>query len=189
MKYFYHGSENSGITELQARSKLHGTQEKVVYFTDNIPYALFYLWDEKHVGYGCKHITGWLKNGTAYYEEQFPNQLKAFYQGASGYLYGVGQSPRVKAVENRESLFYCPGNILVEKVEPVADVYQALMKQEAKGALVVLRYAEQTEQRRKELTDLIAEFILREQFFEQDTQRREFFRTYFQAAWKNAENL
>jgi hypothetical protein len=68
-EYLYHGSDYSGITELEARSKLHNTDKKVVYLTDNIPYALYYIWDEKHHGYSEKHVTGWIKNGVAYYEE------------------------------------------------------------------------------------------------------------------------
>ena len=76
LKYFYHGSCTPGITQLKAFSKLHHTEDNVVYLTDNIPYALLYLWNEEHNGCSAKHVTGWTKNNTAYYEEQFPDQLK-----------------------------------------------------------------------------------------------------------------
>ena len=89
MKYYYHGSCTPGIVQLETRSKLHNTEENVVYLTDNIPYALFYLWDAEHNECSFKHVPGWTKNDIAYYEEQSPDQLKVFYQGVSGYLYCV----------------------------------------------------------------------------------------------------
>ncbi len=58
MKYYYHGSSISGITQLEACSSLHTTGEKVVYLTDNVPYALYYIWDAEHNGCSSKHVTG-----------------------------------------------------------------------------------------------------------------------------------
>ncbi len=87
MDYLYHGSIISGIKYIKPNSRLHGSDKEVVYLTDNIPYALFYIWDKEHNHYSGKHVTAWIKDGTAYYEEQFPNQLKTFYKGVSGYLY------------------------------------------------------------------------------------------------------
>ena len=37
MEYLYHGSCMAGITKLQAISRLHNTQELVVYLTDFVP--------------------------------------------------------------------------------------------------------------------------------------------------------
>ena len=59
MKYFYHGSNIPGITQLEARSILHNTEEKVVYLTDCLPYALFYIWDTEHNGYSGKQKMAW----------------------------------------------------------------------------------------------------------------------------------
>ncbi len=56
--YFYHGSISSNITELKALSLLHDENKKVLYLTDNIPYALFYIWDGKHNNYDRKFVTG-----------------------------------------------------------------------------------------------------------------------------------
>lgn len=57
--YFYHGSISADITKLKASSLLYNTNKKVVYLTDNIPYALFYIWDGKHNNYDRKFVTGW----------------------------------------------------------------------------------------------------------------------------------
>ena len=95
MKYFYHGSICAGIEQLDARSRLHNTGEKVVYLTDNIPYALFYIWDEQRNEYSGKYVTGWMRDGVAWYEEQFPEQLKTFYKGVSGYLYCIADNSNI----------------------------------------------------------------------------------------------
>ena len=49
MEYLYHGSTVSGITKLEPRSNLNGSN--VLYFTDHIPYALIYIWDSPKIGY------------------------------------------------------------------------------------------------------------------------------------------
>lgn len=77
MNYLYHGSDVAGITALEPRSPLHNSDKRVGYLTGNIPYALIYIWDAKHTGYDRTYVTGWLRDGIASYEEQFPDQ---FYQ-------------------------------------------------------------------------------------------------------------
>ena len=187
MKYFYHGSNVSGITQLEARSRLHNTEEKVVYLTDCLPYALFYIWDAEHNDYNGKHVTGWVKNGVAYYEEQFPEQLKTFYQGVTGKLYCVSDNPNIKPIEGRDNLYYYSGNISVSKVEQIIDVYEELLKYEAEGLFVVLRYNSQSTERQKELTKLIASAIIQAGFFEDNQDQRNFMKRHFGKAWEIAE--
>lgn len=186
MEYLYHGSAIAGIRALEARSTLHGTDRRVVYLTDCIPYALFYVWDEKHTGCAGKHVTGWVKGGVAHYEEQFPHQLETFYRGVSGYLYRTPRDVNTHGVEERESLFYREGDAPVD-AEYVPDVYEALLRHETAGELKVLRYTEQTQQRQNELIDLIAEAIVRADFFRNDPSQRAFMERYFSAAWEKAQ--
>lgn len=187
MKFFYHGSAVPGIAKIEARSKLHHEDQNVVYLTDCIPYALFYIWDAEHNGYRGKHVTGWIKNGVAYYEEQFPEQLRVFYQGVSGYLYCVPDTPDIQPVEGRENLFYCPHAIAVSNTLLIDDVYSELLKYEAEGAFAVLRYNHQTAQRQQELINMIASVIIHENFFEEDEEHRTFMKNHFNQAWKVAE--
>ena len=186
MDYLYHGSATAGITALEARSILHGTDKRIVYLTDNVPHALFYIWDEGLTGSPVKHVTGWVKDGTAYYEEQFPHQLERFYRGASGWLYRTPKTPEMGAVEGREGLFYRVGDTPVE-AEHIPDVYEALLRHEAAGRLKVLRFEEQTEQRQEELTDLIAQAIVQAGFYNGDEIQRAFMKRYFPLAWERAE--
>lgn len=97
---YYHGSAIANLTELQPFSRLHQSEEQVVYLSSGLPYVLFYIWDAEKTGSSRKWVAGWLKDGVSYYEEQFPGQLRAFYEGAHGYIYLVrvfSQCPNGKA--------------------------------------------------------------------------------------------
>ncbi len=189
MKCYYHGSCIPNILYLEARSRLHNTTEKVVYLTDNIPYALLYLWDEEHNDCSVKHVTGWTKNDVTYYEEQFPDQLKTFYQGVSGYLYCISDSVSIKSVENRTNMFYCTTDATVAETIYIPDVYEELLKHEAEGKFVVLRYNEQSTERQSELVDLIAKGIIYAKFYAENEQMQEFMKKHFSKSWEKAELL
>lgn len=186
MAHLYHGSAIAGITALEPHSILHGSDKRVVYLTDNLPCALFYIWDGERIGYHGKHVTGGIRNGTAFYEEQFPNQLEAFYQGASGYLYRVPRSPVILSVEGREGLYCTLDKAVPAGAEYVPDVYRALLDCEARGELEVRRYTRQTPARREELVELMAQSIAMEGFCRDDPARAAFLQKYFAAAWERA---
>lgn len=183
---FYHGSARAGIEQLTPRSILHGTEESVVYLTDCIPYALTYIWDERHIGCAQKHVTAWVQNGVTYYEEQFPDQLKTFYKGASGYLYILSARGDVEQMERRHGIFYSRKPAEVEDVLPIPDVYEVLLRYEALGQLRVLHYPNLPQQRREELIEVMAEELRKEDFYCNDRARAEFMQKYFPAAWNRA---
>lgn len=188
MKCFYHGSIVSGIRRLEPFSLLHGSDKRVVYLTDNIPYSLFYIWDKEHNHYGGKHVTAWIKNGVAHYEEQFPEQLKTFYSGVSGYLYTVPYSSVISQMEGRERLFYSTEALETETEEYVPDVYNELIKYETRGELKVRRFNEQSEERKNELVDMIAHVIMKNGYIKTpDKEEAEFYGRYFAEAWERAE--
>lgn len=185
MNKLYHGSITPNILQISPISQLHNSDIKVVYLTDNIPYALFYIWDKEHNHYDGKHVTAWIKDGTANYEEQFPDQLETFYKGVSGYLYTCSFTSKIKAVENRECLYYSGENVTAESCEYIPDVYNELLKYEAVGQLKIRRYSEQSEQRQNYLIDLIATAIIKE-YSLNDKAKSEFFKRYFVKAWEKA---
>lgn len=189
LKNYYHGSSIGGITQLEARSCLHNSCEKVVYLTDNFPYALYYIWDAEHNGCSIKHVTGWTKNDIAYYEEQFPDQLKTFYQGVSGYVYCISDSADIQAVENRNNMFYCIGVATVTESIYIPDVYEELLKYEAEGKFVVRRYNEQSAERQNELIDFMAQGIIHDGFYTENREKQEFMKKHFSKAWEKAELL
>ncbi len=185
MEYLYHGSAVQGIESLRASSALHGTGERVVYLTDSVPYALFYIWDEKHTGFQYKHITAWLEDGLAQYEEQFAGQLAAFYQGAAGWLYRVERTPEMRPVEGREGLFSVLEDTSVADAEYIPDVYAALLEQEVQGKAKIWRFSERSPEKQKELTGMVAQAIAQNSFYP-GKEEAAFFQRFFPDAWQAA---
>lgn len=184
--YFYHGSISPNIIELKTLSLLHNENKKAVYLTDNIPYALFYIWDGKHNNYDRKFVTSWIKNGITYYEELFPMQLEIFYKGVSGYLYCVKKSPKILPVSKNESIYYSEENIFIDRVVFIPDIYSELMKYETLGKFKLLRFNEQSLGKQNELIDKSAGIILKSDFFKNDELKLNFYKKYFPTAWERA---
>lgn len=183
----YHGSVTENITELKTNSPLHGSDKKVVYLTDNIPYALLYIWDANHNNYTGKFVTGWIKKGIAYYEETFPNQLETFYKGTSGYLYCIEKNADFFAVDSREEMYYSEKNIIVKNAVYIDDIYQELIKYETSGQFKPLRFNEQTKEKQNELINKSAGIIAKSNLFKNDEEKAKFYKKYFSAAWERAE--
>lgn len=185
MKEYFHGTKTPNISVLFAQSQLHGSEKKVVYLTDQIPYALLYIWDAKKMGTSDKHVTAWVKNGVTFYEEQFPNQLQTFYQGVSGFLCSV-QDDSVRLVDGRNNMFFCEGDVPVVKSKQIFDVYEELLVHEKNGDFVVLRFSEQSKKRQGELVEMIASDIKRKNFYSHNPEKQKFMQKYFKIAWQKA---
>lgn len=188
MPGLYHGSAQGGLTELKAFSSLHGTGGRVLYLTDCVPYALFYIWDAALLGCERKHVTGSVRQGHAWYEEQFPGQLKAFYGGASGWLYRVERGPDMEPLAGRESLFYAREDVPVAGAEFIPDVHKALLDWEARGQLEVSRFEDCAPADKAELTERIAQMIVRNNFYRGQPEAG-FYRRFFREAWALAEKM
>lgn len=185
MEYLYHGSAVGGIRRLRAGSVLHGTDRRAAYLTGSAAYALFYIWDERRAGFPKKHVTAWVADGLAQYEEQFEGQLAAFYQGAAGWLYRVERTAEMGAVQGRESLFYAPGGADVAGAAFIPDVYAALLEEEARGRAKIWRFSQRPAEKREELTAMMARLIAENGFF-RGKEEEGFYRRYFREAWQRA---
>ncbi len=186
----YHGSITAEIKELTANSFLHGSHnQKVVYLTDNSPYALLFIWDANRNIKQGKHVTAWIKEGTVYYEEQFPNQLKSFYDGVSGYLYIVNDTTLFSPVNDRESMWFSPNNIKIDAVEYIPNVYDELCKYIKSGELKVIRFEDVNSERINDLYNCIADRIISNQLLETpDDSDAAFYQKFFSKAWQTAKN-
>ncbi len=187
-KYLYHGSSVPGIETLYATSKLHGSENtQVVYLTESIPYALFYIWDANHNKRIGKHVTAWIKEGIVSYEEQFPNMLYAFYKGVSGYIYYIDHTEEFSRVENREAMWYSFSDAKVTKAQYIADVYEELLKYEIEGKVKIIRYEKVAKERIQSLYEHMAERILKENLPDNPkSDEAVFYQTYFEPVWKMA---
>ena len=90
-------------------------------------------------------------------------------------------------MDYRDNMFFSINDVIVAEVVQIIDVYEELLKYEAEGKLVVLRYSEQSEQRQSELVDLIAQAIIHDNFYIENKQQRAFMQKYFPKAWQIAE--
>ena len=154
--------------------------------SSSIPYALLYIWDADKTQYEQKWVTGWLKDGIAYYEEQFPGQLKASYEGVRGYIYSTLPDNNMKSVQRREKMFYSPTAVNVYRVTEIPDVYAELMRYEQVGLFRLQRFEDASEEKQTELIDRIAEYITREQLHNLDNDHSRFMERYFTQAWEKA---
>ena len=184
---YYHGSAVANLAELQPLSKLHQSEEQVVYLSSHLPYVLFYIWDTEKTGFSRKWVTGWLKDGVAYYEEQFPGQLRAFYEGVRGYVYSVMPSGEIQSMPQREDLFYSTEPVKVYRTQEIPDVYQLLLQYEREGKFKLLRFEDAAPEKREELIDRIAAYIRENKLARQDSEQSRFMKKHFVDAWKSAQ--
>ena len=123
-----------------------------------------------------------------HYEELFPNQLEAFYEGVSGYLYCVEHTADMKRMpETHEDIFYSLDEVPVKEVVFVPDVYKEILRYETEGKWKVLRFSDATEEMQAERVERIATTIAMENLPDVDTERARFVKHYFQQAWELAE--
>ena len=184
----YHGSSIPGLTELKPLSTLHGSAEtRVLYLTGSLPYALFYIWDEKHNKTSRKYVTCGLKNGIVTYEEQFPDQLQSFYQGVSGYLYVSEQDDSIETLSNREGIYFSRETVPVSDAIFIPDVYKEILRQEQAGLVQVVRHNEMPKEHLQLLHDHITQLILTQKLpCKPETELARFYAAHFPALWARA---
>lgn len=188
-QFLFHGSGVPAIRELQPRSKLHQSQENVVYLTSNSDYALFYLWDAEKTHSPKKWVTAWCRDGVACYEEQFDGQLEAFYGGVRGYLYRVLPQEGLSPVPQREMLWYSTTTVPVYGITEIPNVYEALCRREREGKVKIFRFAERDAVKQNELTERITSYIRENGLLTQDTPHARFIQRYFVQAWEQAKHV
>ena len=188
-RYLYHGSIVPNITELITNAKSHDGKSNVLYLTDSLPYSLFYIWDSKHNLKKGKHVTCGIKNGIVYYEEQFENQLKRFYDGVSGFVYVVKNSDNFRQVADRESMWFSYNNVSIFEVVYVPNVYDEIQKYVAEGKIKITKYSEMDKGKIKMLYDHISERIVRDGLLDNpESEDAVFYKTFFSKAWEKASN-
>ncbi len=190
MHFLYHGTVTPNIKTLNAVSSSHEDREqKIVYLTENPAYALLYIWDSvKNLKTG-KHVTAWIKDGIVYYEEQFPDQLKVFYDGVSGYLYRVEKDTSFCPVQNRESMWYSTENAIVERAEYIEKVYDELLEYQKAGKLKIIPFEEVEKSRIDDLYSRMADSVSERRLVEAPNEPDAlFYQKYFPRVWERAKS-
>lgn len=189
MGYLYHGSIVPNITFLKSVSKLHnGLPDEVVYLTANRAYALFYIWDADHNKRTNKWITYSIKNGICIYYEQFPDQLRAFYDGVKGYLYSVRNKSFEKTDE--EDMYVNKSTVSMDKCEIIDNVYEEILRIESAGNLKIVRYKSLSAEEQNRIVDMIVGYIEKKQLLLSPmSEEAVFISTYYREAWEKAKKL
>jgi len=168
----YHGTIARGLREIIPR------EHSVVYLTPNYAYALFYIVDKDINWITC----GVKENGIVQYEEQFPNQLQTIYKGNNGSLYTMISTDAMESTANA-AIWTAKKPVAVHAEAHIADVYAALLEEEQAGNIVVNRYADAANNRKREIHEMMVRYIHKSNLTEQSTKKSRFIRDNFPAAW------
>ena len=132
----YHGTTVGGLKQINANSKSHTTGKPAAYFTADRCYALVCCRDRKH-----NFVTVGLRaDGKQHYYERFPEQLKILYGGKRGYLYSPKSTESL--INTNGNTWESPDDVAVYCSEELEDVYLEILKEEAKGNIIIHRYDE-----------------------------------------------
>ena len=132
-------------------------------------------------------MTCGLNNGIVTYEEQFPDQLKAFYGGVSGYLYTADPGGSIQPIDNREDMYSSRNAVPVIETIFIRDVYAEILKLEQAGSVRMVRYHEMPKERLRLLHEHIIQSIIKQDLPSRpQTEQARFFATYFPALWARA---
>lgn len=149
----YHASPTEGITTLLPHISNH--DKPLVYLSSKRENVLVYLSNavEKH----CRE-TGFAWNGPWYkwasygfdnqgilvLEEYYPHALEETYRSVSGYLYSAEKSQSAEPMKDIPHAYSSSQPVAVDGCEFIPDAYEALLKAEQDGQIVIRRYAELT---------------------------------------------
>jgi len=178
----YHGSPVAGITELGTLSKTHDeTASSAVYLTPNRAYALFYIRDLE-INYVTCGVTA---EGYIRYDENFAGQLRTLYEGKSGFLYKCEDSDSFEKTSTRD-VWVSKNPVSVTGIEEVADAYAKIMKCEAAGLIKVNRYESLSEERKRDIYEMILHSIYKSNYTMSTSKKAMFYKDYFPQAWNYA---
>jgi hypothetical protein len=179
---FYHASNIGNLKEILPLSTLHGSGEKVCYFTPYRAYALFYLRDME-----VNHVTcGVDGNGVTVYHEQFPCQLETIYKGRSGYLYLCDESGSI-ITAHTNGVWASNRKVTVSDAEYISDVYAGILKEEEAGRVRVIRYESLSDDKKREIAEMIKNSIIKHNLLAAGSAKAHFFRENFPQSWQLAE--
>ena len=132
----YHGTIIGDLKVIKANSKSHTTGKVVAYFTEDRCYALICCRNRSE-----NFVTMSLKeDGKQHYYERFQDQLKTIYSGKKGYIYLLNDPDGLQNTKGHT--WESEKDVLVLQCEIVSDVYAEILKEEAKGNIIVHRYSE-----------------------------------------------
>ena len=160
----YHASPVEGIQTLVPHVSNH--EKPLVYLSARRENVLVYLSNavEKHcreTGFVWNHpwykwaSYGFTKEGLLLLEEYYPNATEETYKGVSGYIYRVDKCAAAQPMADIPHAFASGEPLVVADCEYIPDAYEALLKAEREGLIVIRRYDDLSEGTRRWLEKMI----------------------------------
>ena len=148
---YYHASQTKGIKELIPHLSSHN--KPLVYFSEKRENVLVYLsnaiekfckenhfkWDgvwNKWASYGFG------SDGIQIIQEYYPNALEETYKGVSGYIYCVQDIKNIEKQGDIPFAYITSDKVIVDDQEFIEDAYEAILEEEKKGSIRIVRYEE-----------------------------------------------
>ena len=181
----YHESFYSSIKELLPISKCNDNPNiKVVYLTESLPYSLFYIWDSKKNKRKSKWVTCWVQDNKVHYEEQFPNQVRKFYNKVTGYIYfvDIDEENLTKATEPK--MWHTENKVTPLKQIKIKNVYKEILKYEKNGEIIVHRYNKLSKVDKIQLDQKMCQYIQMKNLLNEKSEISDFIRSHHKSAGK-----
>ena len=177
---YYHCSPTPGLKVLMPKKPESFRKPQAVYLTTLLPMALMY---------GIRNFEytyGYTKEGQIYLEEYFPDALEILYRGKSASLYICNPQATESTRIPNEVISAEPVPVMEEiKIE---DVYEALLEQEALGALVIHRYDTLSERKLDWIRRAEADTIREMDLIRKDSPAAQYYRTHYPESWAIVES-
>lgn len=151
---YYHASQTEGIRCLKPRVSNHGIS--LVYLSAKRENVLVYL--SNAVEKCCKETGfaqpgkwtkwgpyGFTKEGILRLEEYYPNALEETYKGVSAYIYSADVTEGIRKLEGIPDAYVSESPVPVQDCEYIPDAYAQILQSQAKGEILICRYADMTQ--------------------------------------------
>jgi len=176
---YYHCSPISGLKMLKPGVPVYFDKPTRVYLSTLLPMALLY---------GIRNFEytyGYTKDGQIYYEEYFPDALKILYQGQSASLY-ICDPSQVETTRIPNEVVTASDVPVLEEI-CIPDVYEALLEQERKGALMIRKYQQLDERMLTWIRKAEKEEILKRDLLNRGGPMAEYMKCHYPQSWEDAQ--
>lgn len=168
----YHGSILNDLKVINANSHSHTSGKRVAYFTEDRCYALVCC-RNRNENFVTMSLS---KDGKQHYYERFPNQLETLYSGKHGYIYLLNEANGFQNTKGHT--WESEKDVPVWQCETISDVYAEILKEEAKGNIVIHRYSEIDPAEQKMHANYIKEHIN-----DEEEEMKRFYISHFSSLW------
>lgn len=182
----YHGTTIQGLSILKPYANPYSNLDYAcVYLTTYKPLAAIYVWNKhyKWMNYG------FAEDGLPVYTESFPNALKEFYGGVSGYIYSCEGDFLYDVDAKIKVAVISKTDVIVQKTEIIQDCYLQILEYESQGLLHINRFETLSNEKRESEHKMIISEIKRNNLLNGKHPMASFVQEKFPEIWEEAKLL